>query len=328
MFNTIWNSGIVNPMTNILLLLYQLLGQNFLLALVSFTALTRLIMLPLNLRQQRTMMKTQEIQPQIQAIQKKYRSDPAKMQEEFQKIGYNPADSLMGCLPLLIQMPIFFGLYRAILFMMSATPQGLYQLSERAYDFIDLSQLLPISNRFAWLNMAQPDPFFILPVLVAGSMFLQQKLMTPPKKAKPKGKDAAADPTASVQQSMLVTMPLMFGFFALQFPAGLSIYFVISNIIGIGQGFIIRRQREAQAAAAPTRKPKVIDSTAEIVEAKPKKEKPKKEKKEKKPKAEKKSKSEPEGKWSSNSDLFQTSTGSFSADSTPTSKKQSKRKKR
>ena len=320
MFNAIWQTGIVNPMTNLLLLLYQVLGQNFLLALIAFTAMTRLIMLPLNLRQQRSMMRQQELQPQIQAIQKKYRSDPQRMNEEFQKLGYNPAESLAGCLPLVIQMPIFFGLYRAIQFMLSATPQGLYQLSERAYDFIDLTNLLPVGNQFLWLNMAQPDPLFILPLLVGGSMFLQQKLMAPPKKVDAKGKPAD-DPTASVQQSMMVTMPLMFGFFALQFPAGLSVYFVISNIIGIAQGYYMRRQRASAAESLKKNKKKVVQDPEAAEAARAEREAEKAAAKEQKAK-EKAAAEEAEANLTSNSDLFQTTTKRKS------SQPKSKRKKR
>ena len=308
-------------MTNLLLLFYQVLGQNFLLALIAFTALTRLIMLPLNMRQQRAMARQQELQPEIQAIQKKYKSDPQKMQEKFAEIGYNPAESLMGCLPLVIQMPIFLGLYRAIRLVMSASPQGLYQLSERAYDFINLTKLLPVGNRFLWLNMAQPDPLFILPLLVGGTMFLQQKLMAPKKKAN--AKNSKDDPTASVQQSMQVTMPLMFGFFALSFPAGLSIYFVISNLIGIGQGYYMRRQREELAAITPQRKKIAADPQAVETEKQAKlaakaaaKEKRAQEKAEKEA---------AEERLISRKDLFQTTTKQFGSEN---GSKKSKRKKR
>lgn len=306
-------------MTNLLLLFYQVLGQNFLLALIAFTALTRLIMLPLNMRQQRSMARQQELQPEIQAIQKKFKSDPQRMQEEFAKLGYNPAESLMGCLPLLIQMPIFLGLYRAIRLVMAASPQGLYQLSERAYDFIDLTKLLPVGNRFLWLNMAQPDSLFILPLLVGGSMFIQQKLMAPKKKEGAKsGKD---DPTASVQQSMQVTMPLMFGFFALQFPAGLSIYFVISNLIGIGQGYYMRRQREALAAITPNRKKVALDPDA--AEAEKQVRLAEKAAAKEKRVQEKLEKVATEDSLGSRKDLFQTTTKQFT-----TNGKSTKRKKR
>lgn len=280
MWNFFWQNAIVNPLTNLLLLLYDLLGNNFLLALIVFTALSRLVMLPLSFRQQKAMLRTQELQPQIQAIQKKYRDNPQKMQEELTKIGYNPAESLMGCLPLFLQMPIFFGLYSAIRYLLSSTPQGLYQLSERAYDFINLAELLPVENKFGWLNLAQPDPLFILPVLVAGSMYLQQKLMTPPTPAK---KGAEEDPAAQMQKSMLTTMPLMFGFFALQFASGLSIYFIVSNLIGIAQSWLMQRNKEkltsisntSSADGKPSR-PVIIEATVQEKVAptpKPKKEK-------------------------------------------------------
>jgi YidC/Oxa1 family membrane protein insertase len=230
-------------MINALLMLYDFLGNNFVLAIAVFTILIRLLTLPLNLRQQRSSIKMQEMQPQVQAIQKKYKDNPQKMQEEFQKIGYNPAESLAGCLPLLIQMPILIGLYRSIIIVLGSTPQSLFELTQRVASWINLTDLLPISNKFLWLNLGQPDPLFILPVLVFGTMFLQQKLMTPAtQQQQNKGKKQQEDnPMAGMSQSMQWTMPIMFGFFSLQFQAGLSIYFVLSNIIGIGQGFYMRR---------------------------------------------------------------------------------------
>lgn len=261
-----WDTFILNPMINLLLLLYDFLGNNYLLAIAVFTILIRLLTLPLNLRQQRSSMKMQEMQPQIQAIQKKYKDNPQKMQEEFQKIGYNPADTLTGCLPLLIQMPILIGLYRAIIFTLGSTPQALFELSQRVYSFIDLTDLLPISNKFLWLNLAQPDPLFILPVLVFATMFLQQKLMTPAKQDNKKGKQDD-NPAAQMTQSMQWTMPIMFGFFSLQFQSGLSIYFVLSNVIGIGQGYYMRRSMDQlKAEAAQTKKkapPVVIEAESE-----------------------------------------------------------------
>lgn len=245
-----WDTLVINPMTNALLLLYDLLGNNFILAITFFTILIRVITLPLNLRQQRTMMRTQEIQPQIQAIQKKYKDNPQKMQEEFQKIGYNPAETLSGCLPTLLQFPILIGLYQAIILVLASTPQALFELQERAYGFIrgSLSQLLPVENQFLWLNLGLPDPFFILPILVVATMFLQQKLLAPPQPKNQSGKDQE-NPAMAMTQSMQYTMPLMFGFFSLQFPAGLSIYFILSNIIGIAQGYYMRWAMNREKAA-------------------------------------------------------------------------------
>lgn len=252
-----WNTLIVDPMINALLFFYNLLGQNFILALTFFTVLIRLLTLPLNIRQQRSMIKTQEIQPQIQAIQKKYKDNPQKMQEEFKRIGYNPADSLTGCLPTLIQFPILIGLYQAIIVSLGSTPQSLFELVPRVYPFIDLQQLVPIENTFAWLNLSQPDPFFILPILVAGSMYIQQKLMAPPNQNK-NAQDA--NPAAAMTQSMQYTMPLMFGFFSLQFPSGLSIYFILANVIGIAQGWYTRRIMEKEKAELAAATPVITTS--------------------------------------------------------------------
>ena len=256
-----WDTLIVNPMINALLFFYDLLGNNFILAIAVFTILIRLITLPLNMRQQRSMMRTQEIQPQIQAIQKKYRDNPQKMQEEFRKIGYNPADTLTGCLPTLLQFPILIGLYRAIVLVLGSTPQALFDLVPRVYPAINLTGLIPVENKFLWLNMSQPDALFVLPILVFASMFVQQKLLTP-NTAKQGGQD---NPAASMTQSMQYTMPLMFGLFSLQFPSGLSIYFILANLIGIVQGLYMRRvtDRDKAQRAANGKPAYVIDAEEE-----------------------------------------------------------------
>ncbi len=253
-----WDLLIINPITNALLWLYAVLGNNFILSLTVFTVITRILMLPLNLRQQRSMVKTQEMQPQIRAIQQKYKDNPQKMQEEFQKIGYNPAESLSGCLPLLATMPILFGLFQVLRLILGSTPQTLFELTQRVYPGINLTNLLPIESNFLWMNLGQPDPYYILPILVFVTMFVQTKFTSPStakkdddksKGNKKGGKDKQDDPTAAMTQSMQYTMPIMFGFFSLSFQAGLSIYFVLSNLIGIGQGLYTRRIMEAEKEA-------------------------------------------------------------------------------
>lgn len=254
-----WDTLIVNPMINALLLFYNWLGNNFILAIAIFTIVIRVITLPLNMRQQRSMIKTQEMQPQIQAIQKKYKDNPQKMQEEFRRIGYNPADTLTGCLPTLIQFPILIGLYRAIIIVLGSTPQSLFELIPRVYPQINLASLIPVSNKFAWLNLSQPDPLFVLPIIVFASMFLQQKLLTPTTQST----NQQDNPAAAMNQSMQYTMPLMFGFFSLQFPAGLSIYFIMANIIGIAQGLYMRRiidKEKAELAASGKIVPYIPDA--------------------------------------------------------------------
>jgi YidC/Oxa1 family membrane protein insertase len=247
-------------MINALLWFYSILGQNFILAIAALTILIRLVTLPLNMKQQRSMMRTQEIQPEINAIQKKYRDNPQKMQEEFKRIGYNPADTLSGCLPTLLQFPILIGLYQAITTILGTTPQALFNLVPRANWVSNLTQLIPVENKFAWLNLSQPDPLFILPIIVFGSMFIQQKLLTP---TPPKGQTPQDNPAAGMSQSMMYTMPLMFGFFSVQFPSGLSIYFILANIIGIAQGLYMKRitdREKAERAARGETRPTIIEA--------------------------------------------------------------------
>ncbi|NLG27311.1 MAG: hypothetical protein GX557_05340, partial [Chloroflexi bacterium] len=106
-----------------------------------------------------------------------------------------------------------------------------------------ISEIVPLQSRFLWLNLARPDPSpFILPVLVGGTMWLQQKLMSPP----------STDPQqAQMNQSMQLMMPLMFGYFTTTFASGLAIYFVVSNVIGIVMQWAMERMEGPVKVAAP-----------------------------------------------------------------------------
>jgi YidC/Oxa1 family membrane protein insertase len=213
-------------MLNGLLLLYGALGQNFAAAIAVFTIIIRLLTLPLSLPQQKSAKKMQELQPKLQELQKKYKDDKEKLaqaqMELYREAGVNP---LGGCLPLLIQFPIWIGLYQSIAQTLAAGPLQLLNLSNNIYKSLPwLSSLVPVKNTFLWLDLGKPDPLYILPVLVVATTWFQQKVMSPP----------SSDPqSASMNQSMQVMFPLMLGFFSLQFPSGLALYFVVSNIVGI-----------------------------------------------------------------------------------------------
>jgi len=223
----IWTQIILQPIINAMLLLYNVFGQNFAAAIAILTVAIRLITLPLTLPQQRSAKKMQEIQPQMQALQKKYKDDKEKLaqaqMELYKEAGVNP---LGGCLPMLIQFPIWIGLYQSIARVVGGGPFQLVDLATHVYPGLlpVLSPLIPINNQFLWLALGKPDPIYILPVLVVATSWFQQKVMTAP---------AADQQSSSMNQSMQVMMPLMMGFFSLQFSSGLSIYFIISNIVGI-----------------------------------------------------------------------------------------------
>jgi YidC/Oxa1 family membrane protein insertase len=221
---------LTNPFTTALLLLYQVLAQNLVLSIVVFTVLIRLITYPLTAQQMKSSKAMQAIQPKMKKMQEKYKGDREKLAAEQMKLyrehGVNP---LSGCLPLLIQLPILLGLYGAISRSLAATPLQLVDLHHRIM-IPNLSSMVPLQNQFLWLNLGQPDQTFILPVLVVVTTWLQSKLMTPANpNADPK------DPQAAMARNMTMMMPLMIGMFSLSFASGLSIYWVVSNIVGIAQ---------------------------------------------------------------------------------------------
>lgn len=226
-----WDALILNPMLNSLLFLYQLLFQNFTLTILVFTVLIRLLTFPLTNQTQKSQKKLAALQQseEWKKTQEKYAKDREKLTQEqmklYQRAGVNPLGS---CLPMLIQFPVLIGLYQAINLAMAASPVQLLDLSRHIYPFLSgASSLIPLENRFLWLNLGLPDPFYVLPLLVVATTWLQSKLMTPPATA-----DSQA---AAMSQQMALMMPLMIGWMSLQFPSGLSIYWVIGNVVSIVQ---------------------------------------------------------------------------------------------
>ena len=234
-FSLFWNNVIMKPMINSLSLLYDLLGDNLGLAIISFTILVRFVLIPLTIRQTKQMKKMQDLQPQLQAIQKKYKNKTPqtkqKIQQEtmalYKEAGVNP----IGCLgPLIIQMPIWIGLYRAILKSAPSSPEGFVDLSKYFYSWNFSVSKVPFDSNFLGIDLVDfvqfaPTPWqFALPIIVGSSMFIQQKFTTSP----------STDPRQQqTQQMMLWMMPIMFGIFTWQFPAGLAVYIFFSNLMGI-----------------------------------------------------------------------------------------------
>lgn len=231
-----WDQFILNPMINALLWIYGLLG-NFGFAIILFTILVRLLTHPLTAKQMKSTQVMQDLQKskQWQDMQKKYKDDKQKLQQEqmklYQEMGVNPLGS---CLPTLIQFPIIIGLYQAIIQALATTPIQMISLSRHVYPFIDVAKILPIDNRFLWMDLNQPERAYIfgigipiLAIVVVVTTFLQSRLMTPPGQPGEQG--------AQMTQAMNLYMPLLMGYLALTFASGLSLYFVASNLVSILQ---------------------------------------------------------------------------------------------
>ncbi|HBD82660.1 MAG TPA: membrane protein insertase YidC [Dehalococcoidia bacterium] len=228
-----WSTIIIQPMVNSLLLLYWVFFSNFGIAIIAFTMLVRLVMVPLTIKQSRQIKAMNGLQPLMKQLQEKYKNDRQRVSQETMKLykehGVNP----LGCLgPMFIQFPIWIGLFQAIRQTVPNTPETLVELSGNLYSWLpQVHSIIPINSSFLWMDLALPDPSpFVMPILVGGSMFVMQKMTTMP---------SVDERQASTNRMMLWMMPLMFGFFTLNFSSGLAVYWVVSNIIGVAiQGFI------------------------------------------------------------------------------------------
>lgn len=225
----LWNTVILEPMLNGLIAASSILFGNFGLAIIALTVVVRLILYPLTLRQLRSTKAMTEMQPKLQELQKKYK-DKEKLQREmtklYREVGVNP----MGCLwPMLVQFPIWIALYQSIMRALAATPEDLLNLSQHLYSWSVVYQSVPVDDHFLWLNLSKSGDIFLV-LLVGVTTWLQQKMVMAP----------AVDPKQqSMNRMMLMMMPLMFALFTLSFPSGLALYWVVSNIIGIGMQYFI-----------------------------------------------------------------------------------------
>lgn len=228
---------LLNPFITVLALLYSIFGNNIVLAITALTVIIRLATSPLLLQQQRSTEAMQVLQPQIKRLQEKYKGDRERMSqaqmELYKEYKINP---LGGCLPLLVQLPILFALYGAITYGLGATPYQVVDLSGRLL-IPGLDSLVPLDKLWLGLDLTQAPTVggfnaaaVILPLLVMVTTWLQSKLTIPPTDPNDK-----SNPAAGMTRSMTTIMPLMFGFFALTFSVGLSIYFIVSNVVGIIQ---------------------------------------------------------------------------------------------
>ncbi|NDJ61038.1 MAG: YidC/Oxa1 family membrane protein insertase [Chloroflexi bacterium] len=239
---------ILNPFVTLLTFLYSVFGNNMVLAIVVFTIAVRFLTYPLTVQQLRSSQAMQKLQPELKKLQEKHKNDREKLAQEqmqlYREYGVNPVG---GCLPLLIQFPIFIGLYQAIIHALAATPTHLIDLSGRLL-IPGLDGVIPMQNMWLGMDLTQPPnlaaPFptlligIALPVLTMVTTWLQFKLTMPtPQPAE----DGKPNQMQAMTQSMTTIMPLMYGFFALSFSVGLSIYFVVSNLVGIAQYTIMGR---------------------------------------------------------------------------------------
>ena len=231
-----WDRWIVYYVSEFLLWLAQLLGNNYGWTIVVFTILIRIILLPLNALSIRSTTKMQKIQPQINELRKKYPGRDAEsrqlLSQETNKLykeaGVNP---YTGCLPLLIQLPVMYALYMAIW----RTPQ--------------------LQNgHFLWMDLGKADPFYIMPILAMVFTFISTYLsqMSTPKSAQ-----------NGMTKVMTYGMSILVGIMAIKLQSAITLYWVISNMFQAVQTFVLqnpikyKREQEAKAKAERERKHRI-----------------------------------------------------------------------
>lgn len=226
---------LVDPMTNMLVALARVFGGNFGIAIIVFTLIMKVVTWPLTASQFKQSKAMQAMQPKIQELQKKYKGkDPKKLQQEtmalYREAGFNP----LGCLlPMLVQMPIWIALYQVINRSLGETPESLVTLSQQLYSWVPyVHTAVPLDNHLLYWNLGANDSTFVLPVLVAVTMYVQQKMITP---APPQTQQLSAQQQQQQQTQQMMTwmLPLMFAYFTVTVPAGLGLYWAVSNLTGI-----------------------------------------------------------------------------------------------
>lgn len=191
-------------------------GANYGLGIILLTVLVKVLFYPLSLKSMRSMKQMQALQPQLNALRAKYRADPQRFQREqmalFRKHRVNP---MGGCLPMIVQIPIFYALYLTLQ----------YSVELQGAPFI------------LWISdLSRKDPYYVLPILMGISMLVQQK-MTP----------TVGDPR---QARIMLILPVIFTFMFLEFPTGLVLYWLVNNVLSIGQQYLIDRSFAIRKAVA------------------------------------------------------------------------------
>lgn len=203
------------PLLQLLNFLYGFVG-NWGVAIILLTIIIKIAFWPLSNKSYRSMNKMKKIQPLMAKIREQYKDDRAKMNEEMMSLyktyKVNPAG---GCLPMALQIPVFFGLYQALL--------GAIELRHACF-----IRHLPFTDMIWLADLSAKDPYYISPLIMGASMFLQQK-MTP----------APGDPT---QAKVMLFMPVIFTFLFLNFPSGLVVYWLVNNILSIAQQWSLTRE--------------------------------------------------------------------------------------
>lgn len=235
LISTIFNEAFYRPLFNGLIFLYNAIPyHDFGVAIILLTLLIRFVLYPLNQKAIRSQKALSELQPQIKEIQAKNKSDRAKqsqaLMELYRQNKINPAS---GCLPLLIQLPVLFALYRV--FLNGLNPDNLKEL----YSFVSRPEIIN-PWFFGLIDLSKSN--WPMAILAGALTFIQSKMMIPSQTKNP----AAGDFSAMFSKQMVYLMPAMTLIIAWKLPAGLALYWIVITLFGIGQQYLVTRKKNGK----------------------------------------------------------------------------------
>ena len=212
-----WFSALAMPLLQSLNFFYRYI-PNYGIAIIIITVILKILFFPLTHKSYKSMKEMQKLQPKMQQLKEKHKNDRDAMNREVMELyKTHKVNPLGGCLPMVVQIPVFFALYKALM----------YSIELRHAPF------------YGWItDLAAKDPYYVTPILMGASMVIQQK-MTP---------SAGMDP---MQQKMMMALPVVFTFMFLNFPSGLVLYWLVNNILTIAQQLYINKSVNVEPPAAP-----------------------------------------------------------------------------
>ncbi len=240
-----WQQFLYHPILNLLVFFYQVLFQNFGLAILAMTVVLRAALLPLVIPTLKVAKKQKELAPELEKLKKKHKGNKEKLakaqMELYREHGINPA---AGCLPQILQLVVLIALYQAFIQILNSDGQQVIEMNKILYfDFLKLDPGRALNVRFGPWNLTKPDPFYLLPILAGGAQFLLAKMMRPAtlrgaEKAK-ETPDKSDDLMYNMQKQMLYLMPLMTVFIGWRLPAGLVLYWLATTIFSLFQQYFV-----------------------------------------------------------------------------------------
>ncbi len=236
----LWQTLILNPIFNILIVIYSYVG-NLGLAIIVFTVLIKFVLIPLTIPSLKMSKKQRDMQPELEKIKEKFSYDKKKLAEKqmelMKKHGVNPG---AGCLTTIITIILMFGVYRAVSTL--TLSKDISEINNHVYfESFKIESLETINTRFLYLDLTKPDPYLIITIFSVLLQFLSAKMLMPfakvSEKAVKKTPGKTDDLMQSMQQQNLYMMPLMFFIFGLTLPSGVMIYITISTLFQLVQTY-------------------------------------------------------------------------------------------